>query len=385
MSSRLVAVVLAVVFATTACAPPPPPPRPPGALAVVVGGTANMPAPANAILTDPTLIKEVDEAILSHDTLSVVEVSGKPRAAMSAVSLKGVCNDAPACEAEQPKIREQVQAAVAGVRASEPEADVLDALGVAAEQTASSPGVRHLIVIDNGLQTAGEFQLQGTRILFANDEVDLDALAKRLEDGHRISPALKGTTITWVGLASWTGQQKKVDSRPKANLQLLWTKILDAAGAKVTFAGGLQDGAPPAAPDLPAVAPVDLADTPVTAPDTCPTIFDDEIGFVTDKATFTDGQRAKDVLQPIAEGLINRQQRARLIGYVALHDGAIPRPLSLRRAEAVRDELVTLGVPSNLLVPVGGGLAPEASGAEEPPEKLAGYRRVEIRSGSCAE
>jgi outer membrane protein OmpA-like peptidoglycan-associated protein len=378
---RPLAAALAIAIGLSACAEPvPPPPRPtPGALAIVLGARANMPAPALPV----DLYGLLDDSIRSQDTLSVVQVSGTPAPTAPKASLAGECNDATACAAELPQIRQDILDGLTKVRAAGPEADVLGALGVAARETDATSGARQLVVIDNGLQTTGAFRLQNTRILFADDQADLDSLAQRLVDEGRLEPALKGTTVTWVGLTSWSAPQGPADQRPRNNLRLLWEKILGKAGATVSFRSGLQDGAPSAAPDLPEVTPVQLVDTPINAPDPCPSIFDDQVGFVADKPDFRDPARARAVLEPVAQGLISRKQRADLIGYVALREDPGPRPLSLRRAEAVRDELVELGVPGSLLHPVGGGLAPEASGGSEPPEKLAGYRRVDVRSGDC--
>jgi outer membrane protein OmpA-like peptidoglycan-associated protein len=378
---RPMAAALAIVIGLGACAGPvPPPPRAtPGALAIVLGARANMPAPTLPV----DLYGLLEDSIRSKDTLSVVQVSGTPAPTAPKVSLAGECNDETACAAELPQVRDEVLDGLAKVRATDPEADVLGALGVAARETDSTGGARQLVVIDNGLQTAGAFRLQGTRILFADDQADLDGLAQRLADEGRLEPALKGTTITWVGLSSWSAPQGPADQRPRNNLRLLWEKILSKAGATVSFRSGLQDGAPSATPDLPKVTPVQLVDTPIDAPDPCPSIFDDQVGFVANKPDFRDPARAREVLEPVAQGLISRKQRADLIGYVALREDPGPRPLSLQRAEAVRDELVKLGVSESLLRPIGGGLAPEASGGVEPPEKLAGYRRVDVRSGDC--
>lgn len=325
----------------------------------------------------------VEDAIRSEDTLYMVGVDGSPGVVGSPKSTASDCDSADSCGYAVDDFQEEVEQGIAEMKATAPEADTLGAIAEAARQIGASPGLRQIIVIDNGLQTDGAFRLQGTRVLFSDEETDMDLLAERLRNESRLEPALEGVVVTWVGLASSSPPQEVADQRPRANLRKLWEKILAAAGAKVTFVGGLQDGEPPAHPDLPPVTPVDVTDEPIDATDPCPTIFDDQVGFVPNEAEFRDPARARQALEPIARGLITRQQSASLVGYVALPERPGPLPLSLSRAQAVHALLVQLGVPASLMAPVGGGLAPEASGASEPAEALAQYRRVEVISGEC--
>lgn len=381
-SRQLVAALsLALVLsAVAACSEKPPPPRDPGALAIVVGGRNNMPKPK---LPDDLQNSIVEDAIRSEDTLYIVEVSGKPRQVRDPEKMASKCDGPRSCASVVNHFLKLIEQQIADVKASAPEADTLGAIAVAARAIEQSPGRRQLIVIDNGLQTAGDFRLQNTRVLFTDQDTDLDLLAKRLLDNRRLEKTLAGVEITWVGLGSSARLQNTADQRPLDNLRKLWEKILQAAEvAQVTFAGGLQDGAPPAHENLPDVTPVDVEDEPIDGVSSCTTVFDDQVGFLPDRTEFRDPARARAVLEPIARGLIERRQAALLVGYVALPERPEPPRLSQRRADAVRDLLVELGVPASLLRAEGRGLAPEAP-PNPAPELLPQYRRVEIISGDC--
>lgn len=372
---RLVAVaaLLATLTATAACSEAPERTRDPGALAIVAGARSNMPPPEIPVELRESVL---DEAILNQDTLYFVQVSGEPRV-YHTEDTSSDCDSTDACRFEVEDILGVVDTALAQARATAPEADTLGAIAAAARAMEGRAGrTRRIIVVDNGLQTAGELRLQSPRALFSDSTELVDSLAA----GRRL-PDLTGVEVTWVGLGSSAAPQQVPDERPRANLRDLWTGIIEKAGGRVTFAGSLPDGAA-AQTGLPPVAAVDVSDEPIAPADPCPTVFDDQVGFMANKAEFRDPQRARDVLQPIAAGLATRAQSARLVGYVAQPERVTLRPLSLQRAEAVRDLLVELGVPASLLTAEGGGLAPGAD-PDGPPETLAQYRRVEVKSGNC--
>ena len=378
MTSRLhrvaaAAAALAAVTGAVACSDPPVRTRDPGALALVAGVRSNMPPPEiPAELRDSLL----GDSIGNQDTLYFVQVSGAPRV-YHTEDTSSDCDSTDACRYETEDVEAVVDKQLSQARADQPEADVLGAIAAAARAMEGRAGrERRILVIDNGLQTAGEFRLQTPRALFSDPAELVDTLA-----ASRRLPDLTGIEVTWVGLGSSAQPQAVPAERPRANLRDLWTAIIEKAGGRTTFAGSLADGAP-AAPGLPPVTPVDVSDTPIDAGNPCPTLFDDQVGFVANQATFRDPERARTVLRPIADGLRARAQRAHLVGYVAQPERPSPRPLSLQRADAVRDLLVELGVPGTLLATEGGGLAPNAD-PNGPAEALAQYRRVEVLSGSC--
>lgn len=370
-----------VAVAVTSCglSPAPEPPRDtPGALAFVVGGRNNMPKPQ---LPD-SLDKVIDDSVRSGDTLYIVGVSGEPALlyTKSASRESSECDTVSACNAVVADYQGVITREIAKVKAATAEADTLKAIAEAARQMDGHSGAKHVVVIDNGLQTTGEMPLVSEGAVFTPP----DELAQMLVNGNRLEQRLKGVDITWVGLGAVAPPQQPPDQRPRDNLEDLWAAVLTASGATVRFVGGITDG-PPGHEGMPPVTPVPVEDT-IIRPTGCATIREDQIGFIPDKADFRDPAVARAVLEPIAKALIDGQRTARLIGYVALPENPRPDRLSLRRAVAVQDILVSLGVPKQSLNPDGAGTPPEypRPPAEPKPTELQQYRRVEVQvSGSC--
>ncbi|MGH3694535.1 MAG: hypothetical protein ACRDRX_11225 [Pseudonocardiaceae bacterium] len=378
---RLAATLSLAVVATavTSCGlQPSQPPRAPGALAFVVGGRNNMPKPE----LPSSLDKLVTDAIRSGDSVYVVGVSGHPTLVFekSMARASSECDTQSACDAVVTDFRRTIKRKIAETRASTAEADTLAAIAEAARQLAGSSTPKQLVVIDNGLQTAGEMSLLSDRALFTPPE----ELALALWSGNRLERRLKGVEITWVGLGAVAAPQQRPDQRPRDNLEALWTKVLTTAGASVRFVGGVQDG-PPAHQGMPPVTPVPVKDT-VIEPAGCVKIPDDQVGFIPGRAEFRDLELARSVLEPLAKALIAGKRAAEIIGYVALPEQPEPGRLSLRRAVAVKNFLVSLGVPQRLLSVQGAGTPPEypVPPVTPKPTELQQYRRVEVHvAGVC--
>lgn len=174
-----------------------------------------------------------------------------------------------------------------------------------------------------------------------------------------------------------------------------------AAGA-APAAGRPPAGTPPVAADLDRDGVPDAADrcpdVPGAPPDGCPRPV--KIGGVTPKVTAQirfarRSTRLRGDMQPLlAElaDLIRREpsiRRVALVGHASADEGPAPeaRALGLRRAEAVRDALVTLGVEPQRLSASGatrGSEQPAAAPGEGSP--LEAERRVEFvlcTDGAC--
>ncbi len=81
-----------------------------------------------------------------------------------------------------------------------------------------------------------------------------------------------------------------------------------------------------------------------------------DVTFLPDSATFADAKAVRTVLEPLAAQLLGSGATATLIGTTA-DVGDLPgqRDLRLRRAQAVRAELISLGVTSERLTVEGHG------------------------------
>ncbi|MGH3887202.1 MAG: hypothetical protein ACRDSZ_11665, partial [Pseudonocardiaceae bacterium] len=343
-------IIAAALLLTPACsmfADPAPAPHQPGALALVVGHRSNMPRPqlvgshGRQVLTD---------SIRSQDTLYVIDVSGDPQLVYT-TEMKGECDSARSCNALARRYESRVDEAMTQVKAKSPEANTLQAIALAARSVAGNPGPKHIIVIDNGLQTVGEMPLQGPGALAA----DPDQVAQSLDDANRLENLLVGTDITLIGLGNGYAPQKSLSQRKLDQLEALWNKVLRKAGATDVHieTAPLPDEAP--GDGLPPVSVVDPADEPPLTIAPCTPLRDDQVGFLRNKAEFRDPELARRVLTPIAQKIIAEKITATLKGTTALPQPTGPGSLSDRRAQAVKDVLVSLGTPEASLRTVGLG------------------------------
>jgi outer membrane protein OmpA-like peptidoglycan-associated protein len=347
--SPAMALVAAGLTFLTSCAgdAPPPPPHAAGGLALVVGSRGNMPRPQ----IDAAAEHVIDDSIRSQDTLYLVGVSGLPRLLQTIpMSLDG-CSSADACDAAESDIRRQIAGLIAAIRASAPEADTLEAIGIAARAVSQQAGPRHIVVIDSGLQTAGEMPLQAPGAM----GVEPDAEAQALDTAHDLEPSLRGVDVLMTGLAETYPPQQPLPADKRQHIYDLWQQVLQRSGAHATI-----DRAPvsPARPlsGLPAVTPVPIQDQPPPVNGPCIPIRADQVGFLPNSDQFRDDAQARQVLAPIADKLAHEHLTATLVGTTALPDSTGPDSLSVMRAEAVKGVLVSLGVPSGALATTGVGV-----------------------------
>ena len=320
----------------------PEPPRAPGRTALVIGHRANMPAPQIPVQAQDI----VDTAISSQDLLTVVEVGGTPKVVYTQ-QLERRCGSPDTCDSELAQYRGVVAQILAQVKATTPEANLLEAIAVAARGMADATGPKNIVIVDSGLQTTGEMPMQGDGALDANPA----EVARTLQEGGRLEKALGGVTVTLIGLGDAHSPQPPLPQRDRDNLKAIWTAVLQAAGATVNVVSAPLSDVDPG-PDLPpvAVVPVNRQDPPCTR-----RLREDQVGFLPNRADFRDAAQARSVLAPIAESLHAPGSQATLTGTTALPEATGPDSLSNRRAQAVRDLLVGLGVSGAALTTKGVG------------------------------
>ncbi len=338
---RLTATVAATVAVAALAACAGPGPVDPTTALVVVGGTRSNSAAGDwpAVL-DPFLAQDRP----AGRSWAFVTADGRPSVAVT-VPLGGVALNDLTASAEQAAQRDQLERHLSGLRADDPESDVLGALDLAARLLAGSPGPRRVVVLDSLLQTTGalRFPDHGGALL----DADPAAVADDLAAGAAL-PDLTGVEVVLVGAGDTIAPQDALPPPVRGALVRLWTAVLERAGATVTV-----DPVPPPShtgPPLPAVTPVPVAaPVPVrgTAQGPVP-LRDGTVGFVPDRAEFRDPDQAAAVLAPFAERLLADGGRALLTGTTSsagTPDGR--RALSVDRASAVAGLLAAAGVPGD--------------------------------------
>ncbi|WP_157227309.1 OmpA family protein [Nocardia asiatica] len=231
---------------------------------------------------------------------------------------------------------------VANAQADQPGLNLLALL----DRASQLPGDLH--IVSSGISTVAPIDLRVTGWNAKPDSV-IDSIAQQ----GRL-PTLKGRHVTFHGLGIAGGSQPGLPPFARTLVEQLWTGICQRAGAATCIV----------AHDTPsAAAPVATMPVPVVpVPDAiteggCPvwaSLNDQTLHFVPDSPVLP--ANADDQLRPIVDAVSRCNFRSiDVTGHIAdTGTGDTRNNLSERRAHAMADRLVALGLPSALLGTVSG-------------------------------
>lgn len=315
-------------------------------LGVVAGSTANEPAtqlPASAA-------KQLQATGASNGSVTIVVPSGTPEARGTTL-LGSTANDDIVCRSDQRNKLAQVTGYINGLKASTPEVDFLDSIDQAARNLGSdSMGV---LVVGSGLQTVDPLNFAVKGLLTA----DPQQVAADLKSKGELPKDLEGVTVYWSGLGDVAGAQQPLTITARSNLQAIWAAIVKAAGG--TLAVLPEPASGPAVAGLPAVTAVPVPAAATKTDWSHPIVVrDSDLLFVKNTATFSDPSGAQKVLADLVPSIEQNGQTVTITGTASKDQAtsnASDLTLSKQRADAVKQALVTLGVPASLLATAGVG------------------------------
>jgi OmpA-OmpF porin, OOP family len=313
-------------------------------LTIVVGERSNVPS-----IQFPSAVSSlVNTAAKDREPITLIRIDGEPKVTpLAAFSTTDVSSGA---------IQQDIGNYVAGVfqiltssrmHAAAPQADVLGALSLAA--SATPPG-GNIVVIDSGLQTAGQLMYQEPGVLMSPPS----DVVKFLQQGNLI-PGLSGRHVLLYGFGYAAAPQAVLDQPERENVIAQWKAIVAAGGACVTADTTPNTNAEMAG--LPAVSAVPLPLPPVfKACGTTVLSNDGSVGFDDGNATFRDPAAARSTLNNLAAVLRQGTEAITLIGSTSTEGGdAINDPLSTQRAAAVKSVLISLGISGSRITVIGDG------------------------------
>ncbi|NKY27731.1 OmpA family protein [Nocardia gamkensis] len=231
---------------------------------------------------------------------------------------------------------------VAEVRADHPGLDLLGLL----DRASQLPGDLH--VLSSGISTVAPVDL---RVVGWNAKPDsvIDSIARQ----GRL-PKLSGRHVTFHGLGIAAGSQPGLPPFARTLVEQLWTGICQRAGAaSCTVAHDMPSAAAPVATLPVPVVPVPDAITEGGCP-VWASLNDTTLHFAPDSPVLP--ANADDALRPIVQAAARCDVSSiDVTGHIA-DTGTVDtrNRLSERRARAVADRLVALGLPSELLGIVSG-------------------------------
>jgi outer membrane protein OmpA-like peptidoglycan-associated protein len=319
-------------------------------VAIVIGQRANSPAiPETG--TD-LLGAALNHAIDSETRLTLIEVDGDPDQ-MESQPLELRSKNGPAREDERRRLRESAGQAIVATQADDSQADLLDALQLAARDIRAHADDGTILVSDSGLSTAGALDYTQPGLLLSQP----DDLVAYLEQ-RRALPDLTGITVVLSGIGDTAEPQPDLPVDIQARLVDHWTSIAEAAGANCVYV----DPAPAtldSAAGLPAVSVVAVPEPP--EPKLIPSeplrLGEETVAFLSNSDEMIDRDQARSNLLPLADELKASGLRVELVGTTATAGTPEGRQqLSQMRADAVKALLVDMGVPAERIDTRGVGI-----------------------------
>ncbi|MFJ4538558.1 OmpA family protein [Streptomyces tibetensis] len=240
--------------------------------------------------------------------------------------------------------------------------DVLAALTAGAELLSGAEGERRLLVLSDGLSTAGCADLRGARFGSPQDIKSIVSVCDAQGEFSELPP-LSGVKVTFVGLGHSAGGQPSADPTQRRWLRKLWTTLCERAGGScdVRDASVMADSPAPARPGSPGEPVVRYGNSrsrTITLPGAA--LFD------------TDSPRLRQAAVPTLADVAATARttpaldRVVVSGYVDPRGGTgNDRELSQDRADAVREVLVDHGVPASRVTAQGRGRSPGCPEAED--------------------
>lgn len=244
------------------------------------------------------------------------------------------------------------------------EVDTLKAITYASKTlSSSSPSAdKVLVIMDNGLSTVG--YLDFTKgLLYADTKTIVDALNK-----VEAIPDLTDVNVVWMYLGQTAAPQQELSEVQKHKLEEIWRTILTEGGAKsIEFVNDIASDEPDN--NLPSVSVVDVQNRSIdieTSEEPVEIIIEEPIEtivldntsvrFIGDKAEFVDYEEASSVLAQYAQILLEHpNNKVYVIGTTATGSTDFCNELSVNRANAVCQVLISYGVPESQLIPLGMG------------------------------
>lgn len=244
------------------------------------------------------------------------------------------------------------------------EVDTLKAITYASKTlSSSSPSAdKVLVIMDNGLSTVG--YLDFTKgLLYADTKTIVDALNKA-----EAIPDLTDVNVVWMYLGQTAAPQQELSEVQKHKLEEIWRTILTEGGAKsIEFVNDIASDEPDN--NLPSVSVVDVQNRSIdieTSEEPVEIIIEEPIEtivldntsvrFIGDKAEFVDYEEASSVLAQYAQILLEHpNNKVYVIGTTATGSTDFCNELSVNRANAVCQVLISYGVPESQLIPLGMG------------------------------
>lgn len=204
-----------------------------------------------------------------------------------------------------------------------------------------------MIIVSNLLSTTGMINFAENTIYFETSDY-----AEFLKDNM---PDMTGIKITWF-VTEATGNQERLENRDKNNIKDFYTKLITTAGGTVEFIDETGDDGTADRSSWPNVSTVDIRKEAFNNT-TLDVTLEEHTLFKSDSTEWVDEAEAERVLQDLVDGINFSSNITVVAGSTATTSSSEQQhaEFSKKRADKVKDKLVSLGADENKLVSVGIG------------------------------
>jgi outer membrane protein OmpA-like peptidoglycan-associated protein len=206
-----------------------------------------------------------------------------------------------------------------------------------------------LVVLSSGLSTAGGLDMRQV-----GWDASSSSVAAQLK-AHGLLPNLVGYHVVFSGLAATSGRQPALPLPQRTALTSYWLAICKAAGAASCTADEMTRPDPLSHSTIPVpIVPVPHVTSVHDPGGTTTTTLPDPLLFQFNSAALL--PNANSILQPLATQAQDEHLQMTITGYASPDGGtaAYNKALSTRRASAVRNRLIALGLSAGQITKVYG-------------------------------
>ena len=369
--------------------------QPSVAVAIVLG---NHSSAFSLNMSSPDLISTVSKAT-ANGFVSVICADGKPHVASADIYVvpeQYRQADPKKLEADARQKATKILSSLVYVKAQNPELDTLTALSQAVRSLSSTPAdsEKMIYVLDTGLSTTGVLDFRENLL-----DADPDAIADLLAERDAL-PDFSGITVKWQQLGDVSPPQQSLSHAQVKILGAIWTAIIEKGGGTMEISDippgqtvNDSTGFPKiSVVNLPPEKSITFETSEIVVEEEKPIVFTEkQVRFIGDTAKYVDAKKTEEVLKPVAEYMIaNPDFKGLLVGTTATGGKDSCLKLSEDRAKAVRDTLVSMGVPDKRLITLGLGFddpwhVPDTDSGGNLIEKLASQNRKVVLMAADSE
>jgi len=336
----------------------------PQALAVVIGAHG---CSQGINYSNMKVTETVSDVILSNGFVSVVSLDGEPELiAANSYEIPEQYSHANKSKLREDAVKKSnaLLSELTQIKADDPEVDTLEALRLALRSFADLPAgtEKTILIIDTGLSTTGILNFSNN-ILSAEPKAVVDQLM-----AQKAIPDFSGTTVIWFQMGDTAAPQQDLTDAQRANLQSIWQGVVEATGGTFVYSAAVSVEPTMEASELPMVSTIAIpGETPVSFDQVSlssgdafsePVILsEDQVQFIGDSDKYIDEGKARKVIAPVADYMKTHEDLTlMLIGTTAGDSNdSYTMELSEKRAAAVMNTLVNMGVPAERIVCKGMG------------------------------